>query len=155
MASHGVRGELRCAILTDFPERFSRTKVLFLGESHTPYTLERSRLSQGGLLLKLGDVDTREAATALRGNVLYIPASEAVLLPPGSYYWHQILGLEVQTTDGETLGTIADIIETGSNDVYVVRGAERETLIPAIADVIRDVDLDRRVVTVKLLEGLI
>ena len=76
-------------------------------------------------------------------------------LPPDSFFWHQIIGLTVRTVDGQELGKIAEIMETGSNDVYVVKSDERELLLPAIKDVVREIDLTSGVMTVELLEGLV
>jgi 16S rRNA processing protein RimM len=71
---------------------------------------------------------------------------------PDEFYWYQLIGLEVVNSEGERLGILEEIIETGSNDVYVVRRGEEEILIPAIEDVVREVDLQRRLMTVDLPE---
>ena len=76
-------------------------------------------------------------------------------LPEGQYYHHQIIGLEVRTTSGELIGTVAEILPGKSNDNYIVRGATGEILIPAIEDVVRSVDLDRRCMTIEPIEGLL
>ncbi|MBM2809564.1 MAG: ribosome maturation factor RimM [Chloroflexi bacterium] len=154
VAAHGIRGEVRCEVITDFPERFRSTKRLFLGAAHTPVDVERARSQKGGLLLKFADVDTRNAAERLRGVTLSIPGTEAVALPPGSFFWHDIIGLRVLTTAGDDLGQVAEILQTGGNDVYVVKRGDAELLIPAIKDVVRDVDLGAGVMTVELMEGL-
>ena len=80
---------------------------------------------------------------------------EAADLPEGSFYHHQIIGLAVRTTDGRDLGTLSDIIETGSNDVYVVTGPDGEALIPAIPDVVQDVDISGGIITVEPVPGLL
>ena len=153
--AHGVRGEVSCELITDFPERFRRTERVFAGSEHRPMVVERARIVKDGVLLKLAGVDTRTDAERLRGIILFVPEHEAVPLPDGSYYWHQILGLRVRTVGGEDLGTVADILPTGSNDVYVVRGEGREVLLPAIRDVVQQVDLENGVLTVELIEGLV
>jgi 16S rRNA processing protein RimM len=155
VAAHGIRGEVRCDVITDFPERFKRTRRLFAGNAHHAVEVERSRVERRVLLLKLAGVDTRDDAEKLRGQTLYVHESDAVQLPPDSFYWHQIIGLTVRTVDGQDLGQVAEIMETGSNDVYVVRSADREVLLPAIKDVIRNIDLAAGVITVELMEGLI
>jgi len=155
VAPHGIRGEVRCQVITDFPERFERTPRLFAGNARQPVDVERSRVDRRVVLLKLNGVDTREDAEKMRGQTLYIHESDAVQLPPDSFFWHQIIGLTVRTVDGQELGTITEIMETGSNDVYVVKSGERELLLPAIKDVVREIDLDSGVMTVELLEGLV
>lgn len=155
--AHGVRGELRCELLTDFPRRFKPGLRVFVGEEHTPYVVERARLQRGHLLLKLAGVESRSEAEALQGAIVRVSESDAVRLPRGSYFWHQIIGLQVRTTDGQVLGSVIDILQTGSNDVYVVRreaAGQGDLLLPAIRDVIQTIDLDRGEMTVRLLEGL-
>jgi len=152
VAPHGVRGEVRCQIITDFPERFAHTRQVAIGPSHTTYRVVRSRFHRGQVILKLEGVDTVEAAERLRGQLVEVPLSEAVALPHGHYFWHQILGLVVETVQGERLGRIVDILETGSNDVYVVRRPDGgELLLPAIRQVVRRIDLERGVVVIELL----
>jgi len=155
VAAHGIKGEARCAILTDFPERFRKTRMLFLGAERRRFEVEQARLQRGSVLIKLAGVDDRAAAEHLRGVTLYVPEAEAVILPEGSYFWHQIIGLQVQTVEGSALGQISEILETGSNDVYVVQGPRGELLLPAIRDVIQNVDLERGLITVALMEGLV
>ena len=116
--------------------------------------MESRRLAGGRVYLKLAGVDDREAAEALRGATIEVPLEQAVRLPPGSYYWHQLIGLAVETKRGESLGRLVDILTTGSNDVYVVRDDARELLLPAIRDVIREVDLENGRMVVELLPGL-
>jgi 16S rRNA processing protein RimM len=157
VAAHGVRGDVRCAILTDFPERFKRGLGIFVGAKRVPHQIERARLDHKGVVLKLSEVDDRDAAEALRGAELCVAEKDAVRLPRGTYFWHQIIGLRVRTTEGQVLGTVADILETGSADVYVVQPdppAQGELLLPAIKDVVQNIDLRQGEITVALIEGL-
>lgn len=154
LAPHGIRGELRCEQITHFPERFRHTERLYAGGDHRPLVLERARITGRRILMKLAGVENREQADALVGQILYVPESEAVLLPPGSYFWHQILGMRVLSTEGAELGHVVDILQTGSNDVYVVHGDGREILIPALQEVVRAVDLEQGCMTVQLIAGL-
>jgi len=155
VAAHGIRGEVRCELITDFPDRLKRTPLLYRGETHLPVDVERARVEKNGAILKLSGVETRTDAEALRGQMLYVAAADAVPLPGDSYFWHQIIGLNVRSDAGEDLGEVADIMQTGSNDVYVVRRDGGEILLPAIKDVVQDIDLAAGVITVHLIEGLI
>ena len=154
LAPFGVKGEVRARILTDFPKRFARLKTVYLGQKGTPYALERSYLHGKEVLLKLGGVDTSEQVEKLRNLLVQIPISEAMPLPEGSYYQHQILGLEVITTSGESLGRITEIRPTGANDVYVARGERGEVLLPAIPQVIKEVDVAGKRLVVELMDGM-
>jgi 16S rRNA processing protein RimM len=151
---HGVRGELLLASLTDFPEHLSQQKTVYLGEPPVPHPLAGVRIHRGQLIIRLADCGDRAAADAYRDQIVQIEAQSAAPLPPGLYYHHQLIGLAVYTEDGEPLGELAEVLETGANDVYVVNGPQGELLLPVIADVIRGVDLEARRLTVHLLDGL-
>ncbi len=155
LAPWGRRGEVRVQIMTDFPERFARLQEVLVGEEHRPYRLQSARLHRGNAVLKFEGIDNPEDAAALRGEMLYIPVSEAMPLGEDQYYYYQILGLDVWTREGRHLGRIVDILETGANDVYVVEGEAGEVLIPALADVVQEVDLEGRRMIVTLLPGLV
>lgn len=141
--------------LTDFPERFAEMKTVLVGEGHRRYRILGARQHRGLVLLRLRGVDDADAAEALRGEVLRVPIAEAVALGEDQYFWYQIIDLEVVTTAGKSLGKIVDIIKTGANDVYVVRGTRGELLIPAIEDVVRAVDLGAGRIVVELIPGLV
>ncbi len=155
VAPWGVKGEVKVAIETDFPERFNRLKRVYLGEKAVSCVLEKARLHKGHALLKLGGCDDRNAAEKLRGQLVQIPIEEAMPLGEDEYYVYQIVGLDVWTTEGEHLGRVSEVLFTGANDVYVVQGERGEVLIPAIEDVVLEVDLAGGRLIVELLEGLI
>ncbi|MBI3978046.1 MAG: 16S rRNA processing protein RimM [Chloroflexi bacterium] len=152
-APWGLHGEVKVEVWTEFPERFERTASVYLDE--TPYRVERSHLHRGRAVLKLAGVETIGDADRLRGKLVEVPVEAAVPLPPGHYYHYQIVGLLVVTTAGEPLGRIAEILATGANDVYVVRGGRREVLVPAIRDVVKEIDLDAGRVVVEPLPGML
>lgn len=171
LRAHGTQGEVACEIITEFPRRFKKTKRVLLSppsgpgrvESDPdapprPFAVTQARLSahrgRPEVILALEGVADRDAAEALRGWIVQVPESEAWKLPRGRYYWHQIIGLRVVTTDGETIGTVAEILETGANDVYVVRADGGERLIPAIKDVVKEISPERGEMRVALLPGL-
>ena len=127
---------------------------MLVGDSDELRCVERQRLHGDRVILKLAGIDDRTAAEAMRGALVRVPIEQAVELPPGSYFWHEIVGLRVQDTRGRALGTVAEVLATGSNDVYVVRSAEGELLLPAIKDVVRAIDREHGVMTVELIPGL-
>jgi len=154
LAPRGIRGEVKATILTDFPNRFSLLKTVYLGEELEPIQLESCRLYNRYVLLKFRGLDRREAVERLRGKLIQIRDDKAIPLEEGTYYVHQIIGLEVWTEKNEYLGIIDDVLFTGSNEVYIVKNKEDEILIPAIAQVIQEVDLEAGRLSVHLLEGL-
>jgi len=140
LSPHGIRGELKCRLITDFPkQRFKRgNAVQIRGASHV---VRSARVQGEVVLLALEGVTDRTAADAFRGADVEVSPEHTHVLPKGQFYWHQVIGLSVtDQTTGEPLGTVADIIETGANDVYLVRGPLGEVLIPAIKDVVTEID---------------
>jgi len=155
LAAHGIRGELKCRIVTDFPtRRFKRgNSVVIKGEAHK---IQGARIQGGTVLLKLEDIQDRDTAAALRGAEVEVPTQDAVSLPKGQFYWHQVIGLRVEdATSHEPLGEVTDIIETGANDVYIVRGTQGEILVPAIKDVIKQIDPESGRMLIQPLPGML
>jgi 16S rRNA processing protein RimM len=113
------------------------------------------RYAGGAPYLQFAGYDSPEKAKALNGWFLKLPEEETVPLPEGAYYWFELIGMEVVTEDGAVLGVLADIYETGSNDVYVVKRGGEELDLPATRDVIRLVDRKAKRMTVRLPEGLL
>ena len=150
----GFRGELKIQILTDFPERFASLQTVFIGEDAKRFSVERARLHGNAALLKLKGVETPEEVDRLRNQLVQVPTEEAVPLPEGKLYLYQLIGLQVKTTQGEPLGQVEDVLDTGANDVYVVRNETREVLIPAIPSVVKEIDLNHGDMIVELLPGL-
>lgn len=156
--TYGFNGVLRVEMLTDFPERFqclSKVKVEY-GDRIQEYSIASVQLYKSGLLLKLDGIDSKEEAAHFRNAYLAVEEDELYPLPPGYYYRFQLVGLEVFDEEKGYLGPLTSILETGANDVYVVRSElYGEILIPAIRQVILQVDLERKQMRVKLLPGLI
>lgn len=148
---HGIKGEVVLELLTDFPERVTKGKKVYLGEGYQVSTIKSVRNSNRGLLLGLEEVDNREKAQELRNKVVYIRTREIPDLPSGKFYHHQVIGLAVFKNDKTRLGIVSDIITTGSNDVYVIKPDdenEKEILLPAIASVILKIDLKNGIMVV-------
>jgi 16S rRNA processing protein RimM len=145
VAPFGIRGEVKAELWTDFPDRLASRSTVFLGrEDDAPreYTLRGIRFHQRHALLSLAGCEDRTTAESLRGLLVQIPAADVPPLPAGSYYLHQIIGLQVWGSDGQPYGTITEVLAMASNDVYVVEGERGQILVPAIPDFVRQVDLD-------------
>jgi 16S rRNA processing protein RimM len=157
VALFGLRGELKVRKFTDIPNRFAELDVVHVGDSHVRHIIEGVRPYKSDMiLLKLKGFDDATSAEKLRNADLCIPLSELAKLPPDSYYQHDIVGLRVFTLHEKLLGTIVDIIVTGSNDVYVVKTESgTQQLIPAIKDVIKQIDLIRHTMYIDPIPGLL
>ncbi len=155
--AHGIRGEVKVEILTDYPERFRAGAKMYLGTEREarPVEIQAARPHKHYYLVKFSQVPDRNAAELLAGQLVLILTEEAMPLAEHENYAHDLIGLQVETEDGQTLGQISDILATGANDVYVVTGGEREVLVPALRDVVLSVDLGTGRVVVRLPEGLL
>lgn len=158
-AAHGLDGSLKLHVYAESLDLFEPGTRLFLrrkGEAPTSTTVRTMRQLNGPMILVgLDGVTDRTAAERVAGALVAVPET---ILPEiedeDTYYWHELIGLTVFDSENRCLGKLAAILETGSNDVYVVRSAEGETLVPALADVVNSIDLDAGTMIVTLPEGL-
>lgn len=159
---HGVRGEVRMKIRTEHPERLLQdVKTVYVGKDPlqpdaTPHSIKAARFHKDYLLLHFQDVNNRDAADTLRGQLVMIGVDDAIPLEEDEFYLYEVLGLTVQTDAGEKLGTVSDIIETGANDVYVVKSRSYgKLLIPAHEETIVQIDFEEGIILVSLPDGLL
>ena len=152
--SHGVRGEISMRVITDFPERIRRGKVIYIGSDYQTSKVSGTRWKHELLLLKLEGYDNPEDVSELAGKDVFTAVKDLPALSEGRFYHHQLIGLRV-FEGNEELGVLAAIMETGANEVYIIDQTDgQELLIPAIPEVILKIDLARKRMEVHLLEGL-
>lgn len=158
-APHGVRGEVRIRPLTDFPQRFEGMERvhLFLDGRRWQAEIECIRPhARGNWTMKLNGVDTREEAEGLRRAELQVPPHDTYPLPEGEYYVFELVGCSITTGDGKDIGLLIDVITTGANDVYLVENDQgNQFLIPAIKQVVKEIDLDGRRILIDPIPGLL
>ncbi|MBL8063653.1 MAG: 16S rRNA processing protein RimM [Anaerolineales bacterium] len=153
---HGVQGEVIMDLHTDFPERIKPGRKVYIGEKHEAATLGSVRSHADGVLVKIRGYENPEAVGRFRNQWVYVKSAEVPPLPDGQYYKYELVGLSVLDDSGNTLGVITEIIETGANDVYVVKNdSGREVLLPGISEVVLEIDMKDRTMKVHLLDGLI
>jgi 16S rRNA processing protein RimM len=148
--AHGVRGEVSVHRLSEVEERFASGSVLRLEDGRT-LTVEHARPHQQRLLVKFEEIADRTEAESLGGELLLIPSEAAPDAPKGSYWVHQLVGLEVVTEDGRSLGKIMEVQGNPANDLWVT---ETGMLIPAVHDVVTNVNITSGKVTVRDVPGL-
>jgi 16S rRNA processing protein RimM len=152
---HGLQGEMVMDLHTEFPERMKSGRKLLVGEEYKPMTLASARPHQKGMLVRFQGIETPEAAGEYRNQWVYIKAKEAPKLPEGQIYQHELIGFQVIDENDQPLGELVEILETGANNVYVVKDETGgELLLPAIPSVVLNIDPGRRVMRVHILEGL-
>lgn len=152
---HGVMGEMIMDLHTDFPERIKTGRKVYLGDKHEAATLGSVRPHANHVLIKIRGCDTPESVGKYRNTWVYVKSTEVPALPEGQVYKYELVGLNVIDDSNNELGTVTEIIETGANDVYVVKKDDKEILLPAIPDVILKVDMKKKMITVHLIDGLI
>lgn len=158
-SAHGIRGEVAVAAYTESDEFFRPGKSLGAkgpGAKPESLTIASARPHKKGFIIAFEGFSDRNRAESYAGRELFVDRDELPEPEPGEYYWTDLLGMEVVTRQGEVLGRLASIIETGANDVFEVKDEEsgKETLLPALDWVILSVDTDAGRITVEVPEGL-
>ncbi len=152
--THGIAGEVKVLYYTDGPEFFDNIEYVLL-KNGTKLTIKRYRVHKGALIMDFAEIPDMNFAETLKEQELFVPKDKLPPLPEGRYYIADLLGCEVFTDSGRNLGKIADVFQTGSNDVYTVKNGKKEYLIPVIDDVVRDIDIENKRITITPIEGLI
>ncbi|MGE5677770.1 MAG: ribosome maturation factor RimM [Pseudomonadota bacterium] len=154
---HGFRGEVKVYPLTDDVNRFKKLKEVFIEENNQliKYEVEGVKFLSSTIIMKLRGIDTEEAANKLRNFYIKVDRRSAVKLPRDTYFICDLIDLEVFDENGLLLGKVKDVLQTGSNDVYVVQTGDKDILIPALKEVVREIDIRNGKIVVKLPEGLI
>ena len=149
----GIKGEVKVTPYTDDIEQFKKIKSIYV--NNTLMQVQSAKFQKNVVILKLKDVDDMTAAENLRNSIIEAKRSKKKL-PENTYYIADLIGLDVYTDEGNLLGNVTDIYNTGANDIYTVKTLEgKEVLLPAIKDVIKQVDLQNEKIIVHLLKGLI
>jgi len=158
VSTQGNKGEVNVLPLTDLIERFENLDNVFLRNknSQTILNVEKIRIKKDTVILKLKDIENLEEAKMIVGSFLEVERKNAVKISKDTYFIFEIIGLEVYSENNIFLGKVENVISTGSNDVYVVRRKDKEELfIPAIHDVVKNIDLEKKRITINMVDGLI
>jgi len=158
VSTQGNKGEVNVLPLTDSIDRFKNLDNVFLRskKSQTILNVEKIRKRKDTVILKLKDIENIEEAKMIVGSFLEVERKNAVKLPKETYFIFEIIGLEVYDENNIFLGKVENVISTGSNDVYVVKNKDKEELfIPAIREVVKNVNLEKKRITIKMVDGLI
>lgn len=151
--THGIKGEVKVIPWCEESSEFENFEYIFIDGQK--YYILGIKYHSKNVILKLKGIDSISNAEPLINKVISVTEDMVPPLPKNTYYIKDLIGLTVQTEDGELLGIIEDIFKTGSNDVYDVKNSlGKRILIPAIRDVVLDIQLQKKLITVKLLEGL-
>ncbi len=158
VSTQGNKGEVKIIPFTDSIDRFDKLTDVFIREGNTEKLLKINnlRIKKNMVILKFEDIDNIEKAQMIVESFLEVKRSNAVKLPKDTYFIFDIIGLEVYTNENELLGKVDNIFSTGSNDVYVIKNKNRkEILIPAIREIIKNIDVKKKRITINMVDGLI
>ena len=151
--THGIRGDVKVLPLTDDAKRFEDLKHVFIGDDKLRLEITKVAYIKGNVLLHFKNLENINDVEKFKNFVVWIDEKDKVKLPKDSYFLDDIIGLEVFLLDGTSVGIIKDILQPGANDVYVVKDGKKEHLIPAIKDVIKEVNIEEKKMIIDPLEG--
>ena len=157
--AHGIKGEVKVLAYTNHPEEFQHFPMVLLvdkaGNKYQEFVLSRGR-GQGKLaILKLVDIDDRNAAESLAGLEVWVRKEHLTPLEPDEFYWHEMVGLSARTRDGKELGTVSALFSTAAHDVLVITGRGKEYLVPAKQEFIESIDHDAGTLKIAAVPGLL
>ena len=159
--THGVRGEIRVISRTDFPEeRYKVGNTLYIsnekGTDYLPVKVTSHRQHKTFDLLTFEGYNNVDEVEKFKGSLIKVPEEQLGELAEGEYYYYEIIGCSVVTEEGEALGTIKEILSPGANDVWVIKRPKgQDLLIPYIDDVVLQVNIENKLVTIHVMEGLL
>lgn len=154
----GIRGELVVLPMTSSPARFRKLKQVLVGPTDArvaEYGILSARVEPRGVRITLRGITDRTTAEKLVGSLLFVDEKDAVRLPKGTYFIHNIIGLRVIGENGEAIGVVKDVLKYPANDVYVVKRNGNEVLLPAVKEFIKKIDMESRTMKVRLIEGML
>ncbi len=156
--SVGLKGEVKVAPLGSGPERFMKLSAVWLGPHESElleYAVQSVRAQGSDAVLKIKGVESRSDSDALRGHLVFVEEDHAITPSEGSYFVHDIIGLQVIAEDGSAIGPVTDVLTLPAGDVWSVQYKEKEVLIPAVKEYVLSVDLAKRTIVIRAIEGLL
>lgn len=159
--THGIKGDVKVLPLTDNIKRFEKLDSVYIEEDKSVLNIEKVWYNKGFVMLKFKGFNDINNVLKFKNKYIVIKEKDRISLPKDSYFIYQIIGLKVYCTDGTEIGEITEVLQPGGNDVYVVKSTEvennkeKEYLIPAIKDVIKQIDIENKTMIIEPLEGLI
>lgn len=154
-APHGIMGEIKVFPLTDDPSRFELLKEFYIKtkDGYKCYTISKIKYQKSNLIVKLKDINDRNAAEELKNNLVEIDREQGIPLDEDEYYIVDLIGLQVYENN-VLLGVLSDVIQSGATDIYAIKTQEKEILVPAISEYILEIDMNNKRILVQIPEGL-
>ncbi len=155
--THGIKGELKIYPLTDNIERCRDLKKAYIGDNKIKVRIESVKYHKGFVIIKFEEFNNINEVLGFKDNFIYIDEDDKVQLPEGHYFIFDIVGCTVYNTKGEKIGSVTEVIQSASNDVYVVKDTEKNKsyLIPAVKEFVTEIDVQNKKITIDPIEGMI
>lgn len=153
--THGVKGYIKCIPLTDDLERFEELEYVYTEKDNIKRTIDDVWYQKGLVCLKLKDIDDMDKAESFKDTYISIVEDQLRVLPENSYYLFDLEGMDVYSNNGDYIGKISEVYQTGANDVYEVKNNINSYLIPAIKDVVKSVNVQDKKMIINVIEGLL
>lgn len=153
--THGVKGYIKCIPLTDDLERFEELEYVYTEKDNIKRTIDDVWYQKGLVCLKLKDIDDMDKAESFKDTYISIVEDQLRVLPANSYYLFDLEGMDVYSNNGDYIGKISEVYQTGANDVYEVKNNKNSYLIPAIKDVVKSVNVQDKKMIINVIEGLL
>lgn len=153
--THGIRGEIKIYPHTDDIKRFSDLKKIYIGKEKLSVEIENVKYNKNMVLLKLKEFDNINEVIKFKEELVFIDEEHRVELSKDNYFIYQLVDCEVFDMDGKPLGYVKDVLQNSSNDVYIIRDKEKEYLIPAIKEFIKEVNILEKRIIIDPIEGMI
>ncbi|MCZ6775529.1 MAG: ribosome maturation factor RimM [Ignavibacteria bacterium] len=154
----GINGEVVVNLMTDSPARFKTLERVLIGRNDSDVeetTVEYATIGTRGVRVKLTNVHDRSGAEGIIGSFVFVGEKDRIRVPKGKYFVHDIIGLEVVDQDENLIGTVKDVLNLPAHDVYVLDSGGREVMVPAVNEFIQKIDLEARIIRVRLIEGMV
>lgn len=151
---HGVKGELKAIPLTDDIRRFDDLDEVFVGMDKELMEIEKVSYIKNQVIIKFKDIDSVRDAEKLIGRFLWIDREDAII-DDDAYFLFEIIGLDVFDTEGNEIGRVKDVIQSGRNDLYLIRHGDSESLVPAVTEFVKEINIKEKRMVIDPIEGLL
>lgn len=155
ISTHGIKGELKVFPLTDDINRFKDLKEAYIGEEKLKVQVVGVKFNKDKPIIRFKEFDNINQVLKFKDLYLYVDDENLIQLEENEYFVFQLLGCEVEDIEGKSIGILEDIISTPSNDVYVIRHGDKEYLVPAIKEFVKDIDINSKLIRIDPIEGMI
>lgn len=153
--THGVKGEVKLYPYTENIKRFSDLKTIYIGEEKSSIKIQGVRYHKNMALIKLEGLDNMNDVIFLKGEKVYIDELDRIKLPKDKYFIYELIDCKVFDMEGNSLGYVKDVLQNSSNDVYIIKDNEKEYLIPAVKEFIKEINISEKKIVIDVIEGMI